>query len=289
MQKKYNIVIIGGDNRQLYTADYLEKSGLDVSVYGIIPKNRKCVNDIKSVLKDADAIILPLPISKDGKYITSTVPIKETLDDIFSMINCECVVFAGLINKTAEAKLNKKGIKYFDYFKREDVTVKNTVPTVQGILKAMIDNIDYTIYSSKCAVFGYGRVGRITADILTSIGADVTVCARKQGDLAGAEIRKNKSCLISDFHKYSNEYDIIINTVPSLVIDRKILENVKSDCLIIDVASAPFGTDFAAAYELGINAIQCPSLPGKVAPKTAGKIIAEAIINILKEENLWIS
>ena len=67
------------------------------------------------------------------------------------------------------------------------------------------------------------------------------------------------------------------------MIDRKILENVKSDCLVIDVASAPFGTDFATAYELGINAIQCPSLPGKVAPKTAGRIIADGIINMMKE------
>lgn len=289
MQKVNNLIIIGGDSRQLYMADYLEKSGFDVSVYGMEEKGRNCIKNLRLYSENADAIILPLPISKDGKYITSTVPMKETIDDILSFINEKCIVFGGMINKTAEIKMQKKGIRYFDYFKREEVTVKNTVPTVQGILKAMIDNIDYTIHSSKCAVFGYGRVGKITADILSSIGADVTVCTRKSGDLASAEIKKNKSCRISDFHIYSGEYDIIINTVPSLVIDRKILENVKPDCLIIDVASAPFGTDFAAAYELGINALQCPSLPGKVAPKTAGKIIAEAIINILKEENLWIN
>ena len=192
-----------------------------------------------------------------------------------------------MIDKGIEAKLKNREIKYYDYFKREDVTIKNTVPTVQGILKAMIDNVDYTIHSSKCAVFGYGRIGKITADILKSIGADITVCVRKEADLANAEIRKLESCLIKDFYLVSNQYDIIINTVPAPVVDRKILENVKSDCLIIDVSSAPYGTDFATAYEFGINALQCPSLPGKVAPKTAGKIIAEAIISTLKEEELW--
>ncbi len=287
MQTVNKLLIIGGDNRQLYMADFFEKSGFNVSVYGLTEKNRKCTNNIKSAVENADAIIFPLPISKDGKYITSTIPINETLDDILSFINKECIVFAGMINRSVESKFMKKNIKYFDYFKREEVTVKNTVPTVQGILKAMIDNIDYTIHSSKCAVFGFGRVAKITADILSSIGADVTVCARKQEDLASAEIKKIKSCKISDFYHISNEYDVIINTVPSLVIDKKILENVKSDCLIIDVASAPYGTDFAAAFELGLNAVQCPSLPGKVAPKTAGKIISEAIINILEEENLW--
>lgn len=282
-----NLLLVGGDKRQLYMADFLENSGFKVSVYGLSENRRKCVSDIKSSAKKADAIILPLPVSKDGKNITSTVPIKETLDDILSIINKDCIVFAGMINRSVESKLTKKGLKYFDYFNREEVTVKNTVPTVQGILKVMIDNIDYTIHSSKCAVFGFGRVAKITADILSSIGADVTVCARKQGDLANAEIKKIRSCRISEFYTISNEFDIIINTVPSMVIDKKILENVKSDCLIIDVASAPYGTDFAAASELNLNAFQCPSLPGKVAPKTAGKIIAEAIINILEEENLW--
>ena len=55
--------------------------------------------------------------------------------------------------------------------------------------------------------------------------------------------------------------------------------------MIIDIASSPYGTDFAAANNLGIKAMQCPSLPGKVAPKTAGKIIADGILNIIKEEN----
>lgn len=285
MQNKNNILLIGGDKRQLYMADYLENQGFNVSVYGFRDNGRKCVENIKSAIADADIIILPLPATKDGKYFTSTVPMKESIDDIISNIKENQLVFAGMISKGLEAKILKKTDKIFDYFKREEVTMKNTVPTAQGILKTMIDNIEYTIHSSRCAIFGYGRVAKVTADILHSIGADVTVCVRKYGDIAAAEVRGLSGCMISEFYKISQDFDIIINTVPTVVIDRKILENVRSDCLIIDVASAPYGTDFAAAYELGLNAMQCPSLPGKVAPKTAGTIIADAVINILKEEN----
>ncbi len=287
MKKIDNILIIGGDSRQHYIAEFLDKYGLNISLYGINDKSKPSEKNLKNALTVADAVILPLPVTKDGKYIVSSVPIKESLDDIIALIKDDCIIFAGMVNRSLEAKFNKRNLKYYDYFKREDVTIKNTVPTVQGILKAIIDNVDYTIHSSKCAVFGYGRVGKITADILKSIGADVTVCARKKSDLSAAYTKKINNCLINDFPKISNEFDIVINTVPSIVIDRIILENLKKDCLIIDVASAPYGTDFATAYELGINAIQCPSLPGKVAPKTAGIIIGEAIINILKEENLW--
>lgn len=285
MKSINNFLIIGGDTRQLYMADYLESLGYKVSIYGLPEKQRKCVADIKTEIAESDAVILPLPVSKDGRKLFSVVPIKETIDDIISNLKDGQLVFAGMINKGTEAKILKKGATVYDYFRREEVTVMNTVPTVQGILKVIIDNIEFTIHSSKCAVFGYGRVAKITADVLTSLGAKVTVCARKYGDLATAESKGIDSCLIGDFYKIADNFEIIINTVPSLVVDRSILENLSKDCLIIDVASAPFGTDFAAASELGVKALQCSSLPGKVAPKTAGKIIADGIKNILKEED----
>ena len=57
---------------------------------------------------------------------------------------------------------------------------------------------------------------------------------------------------------------------------------LNKDALILDLASAPYGTDFEAAKELGIKAMTAPGLPGKTAPKTAGKLIAESIIKAAK-------
>lgn len=284
MNKTDKLLIIGGDSRQLYMADYLESLGFKISIYGLPDSKRKNEFDLKSAIEECDGIIFPLPISKDGKYPSTVVPIKETLDEMLPFITAEKPVFGGMINRGIKSKFEKRNIKIYDYFEREDVTVMNTIPTAQGILKTLIDNIEYTIHSSKCAVFGFGRVARVTADVLKSVGANVTVCARKNGDLASANVLGMESCKISEFYKIAHEFNIIINTVPSVVIDRKILKNVRPDCLIIDVASAPFGTDFAAACELGLNAMQCSSLPGKVAPKTAGKIIADGILNIIMEE-----
>ena len=115
--------------------------------------------------------------------------------------------------------------------------------------------------------------------MLKSLGAKVTVCARKKSAVSTAEIKGMKGVFIKDFMKIANDFDIIINTVPTVVINRDILENIKKDCLIIDVASSPYGVDFASAYELGIKALQCPSLPGKVAPKTAAKYMKRIIVN----------
>lgn len=284
MKKINSFIIIGGDNRQLYMAEYLKSLGYDISVYGLPQNSTKNVTNLKEEIRSKDAVILPLPLTKDDKYLYSAVPVKENADEIISYIQPGQAVFAGMISKGIESKMKRKNIEVYDYFKREEVTVMNTVPTVQGILKTIIENIDYTIFSSNCAVFGYGRVSRITADTLSSLGANVTVCARKYGDIALSKTKKINACFIDDFYKTADKFDIIINTVPSVVIDKKILNNLRKDCLIIDVASAPFGVDFSTAYELGIKAVQCPSLPGKVAPKTAGKIIADGILNIIREE-----
>ncbi len=284
MKKADNFLIIGGDIRQLYTADYLEKFGKTVSVYALPEEKRKCIANIKSEIGRYDALVFSLPLTKDNKYPFTIVPIKETLDEIIANVAENQLVFSGMMGKGFEAKFKNRGAKTFDYFKREDVTVMNTVPTAQGILKIILENIDYTVHSAKCAIFGYGRVAKVTAETLSSLGAEVTVCVRKGSDISLAKVNGINGCLISDFYRYADKYDIMINTVPSMVIDRRILEKARKDCLLIDVASAPFGTDFASAYELGINAMQCSSLPGKVAPKTAGKIIADGIINILKEE-----
>ena len=61
------------------------------------------------------------------------------------------------------------------------------------------------------------------------------------------------------------------------------LEDLKGDCLIIDLASKPGGVDLAAAGQLGLTVIWALSLPGKVAPVTAGAAIKSTIYNMLRE------
>ena len=56
------------------------------------------------------------------------------------------------------------------------------------------------------------------------------------------------------------------------------------NALIIDLASEPCGTDFKTAEELGITAKKALGLPGKFAPKTAGEILKETVLNILSEK-----
>ena len=119
--------------------------------------------------------------------------------------------------------------------------------------------------------------------MLDGIGAKVTASARKCADLASISANSYEAIHTKDIKESISDFDVIVNTVPSCVLDRQTLEQVRSDSVIIDLASKPGGVDFEAAKELGLNVIWALSIPGKVAPITAGKIITDTILNIIGE------
>jgi polyribonucleotide nucleotidyltransferase len=88
---------------------------------------------------------------------------------------------------------------------------------------------------------------------------------------------------ISQLEDIACEADLVFNTVPAVILDEGILSKLSRDCLVIDLASKPGGVDFNTARDLGIKTIWALSLPGKVAPITAGEAIKDTILNILDE------
>ena len=111
---------------------------------------------------------------------------------------------------------------------------------------------------------------------MNALGADVCVFARSFSAFAWINAYDLEYKCVNDMESDISKYDIIFNTVPFRILDEKILKNVKKGALIIDLASAPGGVDMDYAKQNRINVIWALSLPGKVAPLTAGKIIKES-------------
>lgn len=63
--------------------------------------------------------------------------------------------------------------------------------------------------------------------------------ARKNEDLAWIKAYGYRAIPLKELKENLHKFDIIINTIPSIILDREHLENVKKDALIIDVASNP--------------------------------------------------
>ncbi len=115
--------------------------------------------------------------------------------------------------------------------------------------------------------------------MLKGIGANLSVEARSLADLAYIESYGYNPVPLRDLPDAIGDYDFIFNTVPSMILDEKKLMKVKSGCLVVELASKPGGIDGEVAKRLGIKVIDGQSLPGKVAPETAAKIIFDTILN----------
>lgn len=159
----------------------------------------------------------------------------------------------------------------------------NAIPTAEGAIEIAISETPVTIHGSKCLVLGYGKIGKILTKDLYGMGAITYAAARKYADLAMIEGHGYEPLQMSTLKGRINEFDIIFNTVPALILDDEVLSKVQKDALIIDLASKPGGVDFEAAKKYGLRVIWALSLPGKVAPITSGAIIKDTIMNIINE------
>ena len=282
------VSVIGGDLRQLTVANELAYDGYDVTVYGFNDKTTPdiipAIVDIDTAL-DSEIIILPVPVSFDGMYInTPYSDIKLSVRELIDKLNPSCLVFGGCISDSFSDDLSKKGIKHLDYMLRDELAIKNAVPTAEGAIEIAISETPITLHNSKCLVLGYGKVGKILSKSLDALGAKTYVSARKYADLALIEGHGCYPLSINEAKSRLGEFDIIFNTVPALILGDAELSKIHRDTLIIDLASKPGGVDFEAAKELGLHVVWALSLPGRVAPVSAGIIIKDTITNMIREE-----
>lgn len=274
--KTRNIVIVGGDKRQKYLKEYLEKESFEVSSYGLFDWDDD-TDKLKGMIREDTAVILPLPATRNDKTIFMPFSKKEiSIDRLFSFLGNKNLVFGGIIKGELLSRLRENEIPFVDYYDQAFIE-KNAVLTSFGALKIILEHIDFALPLGKYAVTGFGRVARETVGVLKALSCDVTVFARNPSQREDAIIKGCRAEPLTSFSRYSGDFDIIINTIPAHIIHEEIIVNMKNGCKIIELASAPFGLDFDIARKHGIDVVKALGLPGKYTPKTAGEIIGKSI------------
>ncbi len=290
MNKNINskILFAGGDLRQIRAINFLSESGYEVSAYGVDDCRDKfsdrvnIIEDFSGLDLSFKVVVLPLPYTTDGNTVNGTDKRLE-ITTLVKMLSPDCVILAGKCDKFLSKLCHERGVRLVDYYERDDFQILNAVPTAEGAIQIAMEKLPSTIHSSKCLILGGGRISKVLANMLRGLGSHVTVAARKKRDIAYAEAFGNRGILLSELYDSIGKFDIIFNTIPSLILDRDLLVRTKRDALIVDLASKPGGVDFEAARKMNIKVVWALSLPGKVAPNTAGEIIGTTIKNLIEE------
>ena len=193
------------------------------------------------------------------------------------------LILAGRPGLPVRLAAREAGLPLIDYFRRPELECLNAVPTAEGCLELLLRLRERTIWESAFLVLGYGRVGRAVARRLALLGGRVTVAARSPEQRANARCSGCRAAALTALPALLPGFDAVINTIPAPVLPRTLLQRLPAGALIIDLASLPGGTDFAAAEELGLHAEHALALPGRCAPQTAGALIAQTVLAILEE------
>lgn len=268
---KQTILLIS-DMRQVYLAEILTKRGLSIRCLDIRNPDtiKEQMQKLKDFLSEAEMLILPIPVTNGIE--------KKDLNEILNKdVKNGTVVMGGCFLPEQKSILEKRGIHYLDFMEDATVTEENAVATAEGAIAELIMHSPYNIEGAKVIVTGYGCCGKAIAKKLLSLGARVTVLARRS---EVRKIAKQDGFYAVDFAFGPEEAMgavMLVNTVPASVVTKLMIRELPRDAYILDIASAPGGTDFACAKESGIAADLVLGIPGRFSPKASAYILARAI------------
>lgn len=292
---KFDAAIIGGDLRQTYLANILEKSGYKIISFGLNKNIGNCnlnyANSSEQAMESSKTIIVPVPFSRDKLYITglgndvSEKDYELSIKKFLNHLQPEHYLIGGNIPKDVAEVCKRENIPYLDLMESADIAMLNAIATAEGAIAEAIYKSKINLHQSKGLVLGYGKCGKILASKLNALGVNVTVSARKKSALIEAYTNGFQSIEVNKIDFNISNFEYIFNTIPALILNKELLLSLSSDTTIIDIASSPGGIDFEAANKLNLNVYSCLGIPGKIAPKFSAEILANAIIPILKERS----
>lgn len=279
-----NILFLGGDARQEYACEYLTERGINAEVY----TNFSLDDDMRKKISEADAIVLPLPCCIEDRYINMTQEAERiSIAEIAMISNDKCLILGGKISKNVAAELDLLEKKYADYYTIEEFQIKNALLSAEGAVYYAKQSYDSSLHGAKIGIFGFGRIGKMLAYILRSVGAHISVFARKETDISLIDILGMHGVDIKseEFLHSVGEQDIIFNTVPYNIITEELIGVLRSDAVLMDLASAPFGISDELLEKYNLNYHRELGIPGRYAPRAAGEILAQVVLNIIVWED----
>ncbi len=287
--EKTVIAVLGGDKRMDFAAQRLANLGYTVREWGRSESDDSSVfsEAAREWLGEVDVLMLPLPASVDGTHLWTPLCRGEEMLRIETLF-CAAPKKLWLVGRFGESmrvRADREGIPWIDYFESEILQLKNALPTAEGAIEIAMRELPVVLEGTRIDIVGFGRIGEILALKLKLLGAQVTVYARRREVCARAETLGYSARQIvgEDSLRFDANTRLIFNTVPSRIFTRGVLQSLRSDCLIVDLASLPGGVDTTAAAEVGIRSIWATALPGKCAPESAGAILGETVHSILLE------
>ena len=270
-----NFCLIGGDLRTFFLAKILSKEKYEVKLYGFdnLETFKQC-EKYDEMIRNSSNIVLPIPFSKDNQYVNMPFSNKViAIKEIFYYLENK-TIFVGNIHKELEEELHRKHNQVIDFMKKEEFAILNAIPTAEATIEIILKNTKKILQNANCLILGFGRIGKVLAYKLKGLSAKVTCIITSEIEKAWAIAYGYETISIENLQKNCTklkQYDIIINTIPKIILKEE-LKEIKKETLVIDLASKPYGIDRKIAEQEKLNFIEALGLPRKIGTNDISKI-----------------
>lgn len=203
-------------------------------------------------------------------------PAKKLTPTELMELNDGSIIMCGNLPLQCVNILDSKNIKYHNLLLDEVFSVENAIQTAEAALMLIIRATSISIFNMRLIIFGYGRLGRALAKIFSGLGLNFAICTNDYYERASAHI----SCKdVYDLNAPIEDADVIVNTIPAKIFSSERLRSATKCTYILDLASFT-SVDSCDLESLSLTYDNALGLPGKYSPKSAGEILAKAILNI---------
>jgi len=275
-------LFLGGDKRTAFTAEALLAAGGTVLALGMdrarLPEGAEKVTE----LCEADCYILPLP-AESGKSGRLNAPFSDRelyAAELLEKLPEGAFVCGGRLSPELKLSAQKRGLRLVDLLTLPDLVTGNAAITAEGAVSLLMQRTDCAIFGESVLIIGFGRIGRLLCRKLSALGVSVHVMS------VSPESRAMAAALGYVPHSPNEALPplcAVINTAPAAVLTE--LSSLCSPCLVLELASAPGGFEPHEVTAHGHTYYAASGLPASYAPRTAGRLAAEAVLGIVKEYN----
>jgi dipicolinate synthase subunit A len=274
---KITIAIVGGDNREKEIARCAAETGAVVRAYGFPwpvggiagVRHEKNAGDC---FDGSDFALFPIPgIASDGALFSPESAERIIPDEsMLSRMRSSAHIILGWADPHLKRRCEALGITLHEYEWDVELMLLRGSAIIEGMLKVIIENTEFTIHGAKVCLVGQGTIGSLATSRLYSLGARVHVIARNPIQRAAAYAAGAEAHGLEDIGAVLKEADIVISSVPSQVIGEKELAVLPKHALLVDIAAPPGGVDRDAAAKFGLKFVWARGL-GSRAPITVGR------------------
>lgn len=226
--------------------------------------------------------ILPIPTTRDGKTVNGTeLPLAEFAEGV---VSGDTVLAYGAPDELSRI-IEARGGRVVDAASDEGYLEKGAELTAIGMLARILNRQRRAPDGLRFGIIGYGRIGRRLTELLTFLGAEVTVFTSRPelwedlGRLGVKAVGTYELPLIREgvggFSNPFEELDILINTAPAGILTEEDAPSL-AGVWVIELASGDNIPD-AVAHEI------MPSIPAKEFPESAAAAYAQVLLRSIIE------